>query len=272
MPSRWGTQAMKRGQVIALALAAASGLGAVVLANSFMRPPPPAPKVVEKAEGIQVLVARSDIGLGQIANEANFRWQDWPRDASVRNFITRQTRPQAIVDLTGTIARIPISAGEPINEQKLVRAGQGGVLAAILRPGFRAMSIKISEQTAAGRLILPNDHVDILIVRRNPTKRGQEEAVPETLLHNIRILAIGQAIETKESRRSLEGATATLELTPRDAETLAQATAGGDLTLTLRSIADIAPDASDQSDKDRKEVESVRIIRYGISSRSYSVN
>lgn len=264
---------MKRGQVIALALAAASGLGAVVLFSRMTKAPPPPPPVVEKAPTVQVLVARSDIGLGEVASESSLRWQDWPKDATARGFVTRQAKPQAIVELSGTIARVPIFAGEPVNEQKLVRAGSGGVLAALLRPGMRAVSIKIKEETAAGRLILPNDHVDVVVVTRT-RNRGNEEVIPETFLRNIRVLAIGQTIETRDGRRTAEGATATLELTPQDAEILARALNTGEVLLTLRSIADINKDVSEGSGKPDKPSESevVRVIRYGVKSRSYSVN
>jgi pilus assembly protein CpaB len=264
---------MKRGQVIALALAAASGLGAVVLFGRMNKPAPPPQPIVEKAPTVQVLVARADIGLGEIASESSLRWQDWPKDAVARGFITRQAKPQAIVELSGTIARVPIFAGEPINEQKLVRAGSGGVLAALLRPGMRAVSVKIKEETSAGRLILPNDYVDVVVVTKVRT-RNHEEVIPETLLTSIRVLAIGQTIESREGKRSADGATATLELTPRDAELLARALNVGDVLLTLRSVADINRDVADTADKGdkSKDADSVRVIRYGVKSRSYSVN
>jgi pilus assembly protein CpaB len=239
-----------------------------------MKPPAPAPKVVAKQETLQVLVARTDIGLGQIATESNLRWQDWPKDSTIRGFITRTGRPNAIVDMNGAIARVPISAGEPINESKLVRAGQGGILAAILRPGMRAFSIRIKEETAAGRLILPNDHVDVILVRKARSGPAHEDATPETLLRNIRVLAIGQSIETREGKKSAEGATATLEMSPRHTELLAQAGSLGEVTLALRSVADISEESTASSDGAEKEAvaESIRVIRYGVKSRAYSVN
>ncbi|MFZ4807012.1 MAG: Flp pilus assembly protein CpaB [Hyphomicrobiaceae bacterium] len=255
---------MKRGQLIALALAAISGLGAILLVNSMMKRPPPKPVVVEKPVATQVLVARSDIGLGQVANESSFRWQEWPKEATVRGFITRQSKPQAIVDLSGTIARMPILAGEPINEAKLVRAESGGVLAAILKKGMRALSIRIKEETVAGRLILPNDHVDVLKVSRVRDKKGGEGTVSETLLRNIRVLAIGQNIDSKDGKRTLEGATVTLELSPSDAEGLAKASSAGEITLALRSIADTAQDVAEEVKRKTKSADNTTIIRYGV--------
>jgi pilus assembly protein CpaB len=261
---------MKRGQVIALGLAAASGLGAVMMARSLTRPAPPPPPVVEKVQTEHVLVARSDIGLGHVATEANFTWQEWPKDAVARSFITRQARPQAISDLTGTVARVPMTAGEPVNENKLVKPGEGGVLAALLKPGMRAVSIRIEEKTAVGGLVLPNDHVDVLVVRTSRNKTGEEQTSPQTLLRNVRILAIGQTIESKDGKRTVDGKTATLELSPEHAETLVHATSSGEFVLALRSVADIAAEGTVAPV--RTSTDAVRVIRYGTPSTYYSVN
>ena len=112
------------------------------------------------------------------------------------------------------------------------------MLAAILPSGMRAVSTRIKEETSAGRLILPNDHVDVILTRRlHAGSGGQEEYVSDTLFHNMRVLAIGQQIETKENgKKAAEGAanTATLELSPRQAEMLAQANSMGEISLSLR--------------------------------------
>lgn len=265
---------MKRGQIIALGLAAACGLGAMMVANSFMKQPPKKIQVAEKVDTVQVLVARADIGLGQIASESSFRWQEWPKEAAARGFITREGRPQASRDYTGAIARVPIMSGEPITEQKLIKAGSGGVMAAILPPGMRAISTRIKEETAVGRLILPNDHVDVILIRRQRGRNGSEEHVSDTLFRNVRVLAIGQQIEAKEGKKNAEGATATLELTPRQAELLALANSMGEISLSLRSIADLAgeqdPGTNDLNKS--KSSNAIRVLRYGVKSRQYGVN
>ena len=104
-----------------------------------------------------------------------------------------------------------------------MKAGDGGVLAAILPAGMRAVSTRIKEETAAGRLILPNDRVDVILTRRRRGRSGSEDAVSDTLFRNIRVLAIGQLIEAKEGKKLAEGNTATLEMTPAQAEELASA-------------------------------------------------
>ncbi len=236
-------------------------------------------KVEVKVNTAKVLVARADIGLGQIANESLFRWQDWPADAVTPALLTDKTSPKAMTELSGAIARAPILAGEPITTKKLIKAGQGGVLAAILPPGMRAVSTKIKEETAVGKLILPNDHVDVIITRTMRGKGGQEEHTTDTLFRNVRVLAIGQQIESKEGKKSAEGAanTATLELTPRQTELLALATSMGEISLALRSISDLTADSGDDmTAKDCKPKaennNAIKIMRYGVKSRAYGVN
>jgi pilus assembly protein CpaB len=268
---------MKRAQVIGISIAGAAGVLAFVLMKGIVNKPQAEKKVEVQVNATEVLVARTDIGLGQIANESHFRWQTWPTEAVTGGFITKSAGMAAMRDLSGAIARAPIMAGEPITAHKLIKAGQGGVLAAILPPGMRAISTKIKEETAAGRLILPNDHVDVILIRRMRGKSGQDEHVSDMLFRNVRVLALGQQIETKEGKKSAEGAanTATLELTPRQSELLALANSMGEISLALRSIADLAADGtgpSNGNDLNKDRGNAIKVLRYGVRSRASSVN
>jgi pilus assembly protein CpaB len=267
---------MKRAQVIGISIAGTAGVLAFVLMKGIVNKPQPQKQVAVQVNATEVLVARTDIGLGQIANESHFRWQTWPTEAVTGGYITKSAGLGGMRDLSGAIARAPIMAGEPITAHKLIKAGQGGVLAAILPPGMRAISTKIKEETAAGRLILPNDHVDVILIRRMRGKGG-EEHVSDVLFRNVRVLALGQQIETKEGKKSAEGAanTATLELTPRQAELLALANSMGEISLALRSIADLAADGTGPSsgnDLNKDRGNAIKVLRYGVRSRASSVN
>ncbi|MCB1483314.1 MAG: Flp pilus assembly protein CpaB, partial [Hyphomicrobiaceae bacterium] len=178
-------------------------------------------------------------------------------------------------DISGSIARSAIFAGEPINARKLIKAGQGGVLAAVLPSGMRAVSTKINQATAAGSLILPNDHVDVILIREMRSKNGGQDYVSDTLFTNVRVIAVGQQIETKEGKKSADNdaKTATLELTPRQAEMLALANKMGEITLTLRSVADMqASSGGAGMDLKKQRGNAVRVLRYGAKSRVYGVN
>ena len=259
---------MKRAQLITMGIAGAGAIAAAFAVNKLNNKPRPVEKMEVRTNTVDVLVAKSDIGLGHIASEASFRWQAWPQDAVPVGAISNRGGGNPMRDLTGSVARAPIMAGEPITKAKLVKAGEGGVLSAILPQGKRAISTKITEDTGVGRMVLPNDHVDIILIRRDRGRNGREELTRETLLRNVRVLAIGQRIEVKDNQKSAEGATATLELTPQQAERLALAKAQGELTMALRSIADMTSDEPAAEDGKRRDSDSVRMTRFGIRRAS----
>jgi pilus assembly protein CpaB len=239
---------MRRAQVIVIAVALGAGVLAFLGMRSIMQTPARSVIQAERIDATQVLVARTDVGLGQIATEASFRWQDWPKEALNPSFVTSTSKPNAVQEFTGAIARVPVLAGEPITATKLVKPGAGGVLAAILPAGMRAVSTKITEQSAAAKLILPNDRVDVILVQRRRSDSGAEAVLSETILRDVRVLAIGQQIETKDGKKSADGNVATLQLTSREAELLAEANAKGEVFLSLRSL---IADAKEQANVTR---------------------
>lgn len=269
---------MKRAQLIGIAVAGVCGLGAFFLMKSIVAKPREIQREVH-TNSAEVLVARADMGLGTLATEASFRWQAWPDGAVPAGAVTRSSGGNPIKDFAGGIARAPILAGEPITRSKVIKAGDGGVLASILPQGKRAISTKITDDTAVGKMILPNDHVDVILAQRMRNRSGVEDHVSETLFRNIRVLAIGQQLEAKEGKKGADGTTATLELTSQQAEELARAkTSGGEISLALRSIADFERDleSDDGTLKRKKKAEPrgdrVKVLRYGAKSRSYGVN
>lgn len=265
---------MKKAQLIGIAIAGVCGLGAFVVGQKFLPKQQARQALLESsAMTASVLVARDKLGLGQIATESSFRWQDWPDGPGQipPNFVVRRDGGNPIKDYVGRIVRVPVAAGEPVTDDKLIAPGKGGVLAAILPDGMRAISTKITEDSAVGRLILPNDHVDVILTRRVRGRGGKEEHVSETLFTNVRVLAIGQIIQAADGKKSSEGNTATLQLSPEDSERLAQAKSQGEISLALRSILELTRDAGAASsaamrDKSRG-VQPVRVLRYGIRSR-----
>jgi pilus assembly protein CpaB len=261
---------MKRAQLLGVAIAGACGLAAFFGVMSLINAPTKVVREEVTTNTTQVLVARNDIGLGQITGPESFRWLEWPQNAVNASYIQRSNRPNAIEELKDSVARAPMLAGEPITPAKLVKAGEGSVLASILPRGMRAISTRIKEETGVGRLILPNDHVDVILTRRPRGRSGGEEFVSDTLFRNVRVLAIGQLIEAKEGKKLAEGNTATLELTPRQTEILALANSMGEISLALRSIADM--DATDQPASPDKRGNSIKVLKYGVKTRAYGVN
>jgi pilus assembly protein CpaB len=226
----------------------------------------------------KVLVAAQDLQPGQRLTESDLAWKEWPVDEVNPAFITDGTtplpaaeaaegaapaaaRPQGAVasvtraannlttggakaDYVGSVVREPILAGEPIVSRKIVRAGDSGYMAAYLEPGMRAMAIRVTVETAAGGFILPGDRVDVLLTREtNLSNMGAQEGdrskfASSTVMQNIKVLAIDQSTRAGDDEQAVVGATATLEVGPRDAEALALAKSEGELSLVLRSYAD----------------------------------
>ncbi|WP_243373464.1 Flp pilus assembly protein CpaB [Microvirga solisilvae] len=216
----------------------------------------PAPTVAM----VDVLVAAADLGQGHPLSEKSFSWKPWPVDAVSPGFITRSGQPDATKNLMGMMVRSQFVSGEPIREEKLSRTSN--LLASMLSPGKRAVAIRISVESTAGGFILPNDRVDVIQTLGRPGE-NQASGLSRTLLTNIRVLAVDQRVEeaTPKSQQPVAmGKTATLELTPPQAEAIAAAQATGILSLSLRSIADNAEQPSV-----RTENSAVRILRAGQS-------
>lgn len=267
---------MNRARVIMTVVALASAGGAALFAKNTVRQPEKMTIVKEVAEEY-VLVASRDVGLGEQLTRNHLRWEPWPKKMS-RGYITRRRNPEALRKYTGKIARSALQRGEPISVKKVVSKEGGGVLAAILSSGMRAISTPIKAETAAGGFILPNDRVDVILSRS--TKRGRDRvAFSDTILHNVRVLAIGQMIENSGNKKNSGSgkSTATLELTPDQARTLASAQEQGDITLVLRSLADIRRDGKRPQDgsytalsgKGKKDTGgSVKYLKYGVPSHA----
>ena len=260
---------MNTARILVLAIAGCAGLAALYLASGSDNKPAPAPAVAQLPT-VDILVARSDIGLGQTVKPDDLQWQTWPAATASSSFMRKDTNADAIKDITGSIARAPFIQGEPIREQKLVKADGSGFMAAILPTGMRAVSTEISPETGAGGFILPNDRVDVLLSKRdkNPDRSGADIVNSEVILTNVRVLAIDQAPKEKDGTNTLVGKTVTLELKTEQTETLARARQSGTLSLALRSIADVNQVDVKSDDNRTKRGETVNVIRYGVASQA----
>ena len=262
---------MKAARIIVLGIALAAGGVAAMLVAGPETKAPPEPKVAQ-LDTVDVLIAATDIGMGRAVSPQELQWQTWPTAAAGPNFIRKSDRPDAIEQLAGAITRSPLSQGEPIRENKLIKAKGSGYMAAILPSGMRAVSTEISPETGAGGFILPNDRVDVILSRRD---REQEKATgidshtSETILSNVRVLAIDQTVEEKNGQRVVVGKTTTLELTPRQAEMLALSRQQGTISLALRSLVDADAVAVEAPD-DKANRRGVNTVRFGVTSTTIS--
>jgi pilus assembly protein CpaB len=193
-----------------------------------------------------VLVAHTDIKRGQILRPEDTVWQIWPEGGLDRNYIVLGGPPipaRTPESFAGTVARNPIGGGEPITESRIVAPGDRGYLAAVLRPGMRAISVPVTVISGISGFIFPGDQVDLLLTYSVPPQASASEATrspydhkaAETVLRNVRVIAIDQRLDSKAGE-AVVAHTATFEVTPKESEVIALASEIGKMSLTLRSL------------------------------------
>ncbi len=184
----------------------------------------------------------------------------------------RSTTGDATTEIVGAVARRRILANEPISPDALIQRGDRSIGSAVVSPGMRAVSIEISAATSSGGFIAPGDYVDVLLSISHEIKivgpdgstksaEGMAVTLPdgdsmvkyttETVMRNVRVLAIDQSLARDEDSGPADvGKTATVEVSPHDAEKLLTAGQLGSLTLVLRSL---VVDKTDQDEVDAFE-------------------
>ena len=190
-----------------------------------------------------VLVARKPLAVGERLTPDALAWQAWPKAGVAEAFFEQSVAPKAIEEWTNAVVRYPMVQGEPLTAAKLAKAGDASVMAALLTPGMRAVSVPISVATGAGGFILPNDRVDIVLTRDMQVVDGQttrQRTLSDVVIENVRVLAVDQTFAETAETRTVVGSTALLELSSADIATLQVADKLGDISLTLRSLADTA--------------------------------
>ncbi len=258
-------------RLIILLVAAGAAIGAVFLVRSIQTPAPAQAAAVEvqQAPTKEVLVARREIPVGRFVTVEDLYWQAWPEDSDTSYFIDRENNPEALEEQVGAVAVARLVSGEPIVGEKLVQPGEQGFMAAMLSPGMRAVSVSINERNAGGGFIMPQDRVDVMVIREpiGTTAMIGDQAA-ETLLQNVRVLAIDGIYAPPEEGQAavLIGSRVTLELSDADAKLLLAAESAGALKITLRSVADLQ-DRSGATNVGRAyrdgSNQNIRVYRYG---------
>jgi len=203
----------------------------------------PVAQVVSKVEYVDILVASMDIPRGTRLTPEYLKWKRWPAEALESNQIDIQNQPQALEEYASAITRAAIYAGEPIMRQKVVQPGDRGLMAALLGPGMRAISTRITADTAAGGFIQPGDRVDVVLTTQLPKIKQsgganvQNNYISSTIFENVPVLAIGQTSnQNPDGTPYVIGSTALLEMSLADAEVLTEAQSRGDISLVLRGL------------------------------------
>ena len=252
--------------ILVVALVAAVGL-AFGVHSMFAQPKAPPPTTVVAAAPVmtRVLVAKTDLAVGDRLSNENMSWQGWPSATLNAAYISdgeSAAAPKAGVDavlqkasktvtdvatnggpkmqaMVGDVVREPMFAGEPITAKKIVRSGDTSYMAVRLPEGMRAMSLPLSLESGVGGFIAPGDRVDIMSTHPDQSKSGGGGMITETVLSNALVLAIDQKTDSPKTGGAVTGTTITVQVPIVNASAVAKARTQGGLTLALRSYADI---------------------------------
>ncbi|WP_135077220.1 Flp pilus assembly protein CpaB [Terasakiella sp. SH-1] len=189
---------------------------------------------VKKVGHKKVLVAKTDLLAGTFVLKEKLTWQDWPDNALGERML--QKGAVSMDDLVGSVIRTRIPAGQPVLPAALVRKGEQGFMAAVLAPGMRAVTVPLSAISGVGGFIFPGDQVDLLLTITQKVGEGKMRFT-ETLLKDVRVIGKDQSAVQAEGQARV-AKSATLEVTPKQAEIVSLATQMGKLSLSLRSLAD----------------------------------
>jgi pilus assembly protein CpaB len=228
--------------LVALLLAGGTTMMARVWLASQRAAKSEAAPIAVQTPSRSVLIARSSIERGQILKPSDLAWEPWPEGGVDKNYILLGSRSPETY--TGWVAKQPIAAGEPLTETKIIAPGNRGFLAAVLRPGMRAVSVPVTVTSGISGFVFPGDSVDLIVtysVQDRPVA-GQQAAGPlydhkisETILREVRVIAIDQKLDSKPGEATV-AKTATFEVTPKQSEIIALANEMGKLSLSLRSL------------------------------------
>jgi pilus assembly protein CpaB len=232
--------------ILLLALAAAGGAAFLVMQLSQ---PQVRTEIVSKdklvveemeVSKVEVLTVTRDIAIGETVKAEDLQWSPWPEANVVEGYYLQTAAPTSIETLTGAVIKAALFKGEPVLPQKIAMKGEQGLLAALMEPDMRAISVEISAESASGGFILPNDRVDLILTydqKGDPERGIIERTVATTIVQNVRVLAIDQNFSTEaEGEIARLGSTATLEVSPREAELLAMGQRLGEVSLSLRPL------------------------------------
>jgi pilus assembly protein CpaB len=255
--------------VLGFALVAAGGAAFLVRGMVGGGTPAAQAKAAPAIAMSEVLVAAANLTPGQALSVEQVRWEKWPTSTVDPSFITHESAGNEEQVVKGTVVRAMILPGQPITRNAILHGDASGFMAATLGEGMRAISIAISVDSGAGGFILPNDRVDVILTRKPD---GNSHGLAKTILSNLRVLAVDQTFKQEKDTRTVVGKTATVEVSPEQAEAVAAAATSGQLSLSLRPLSDAAVASTDDPARKKKRVVAydgqVAVIRYGMAGPS----
>lgn len=210
----------KRRGLILITLSLVMGVGAAYTANQWVA----AQGAGEDTQGAHVVSAAMAIPYGTKVESRHLRYVEIPSDAVPTGVFTK------FEDVAGMVATTDIARGEMLITSRFAAHQSGSTLAALVSENMRALTVRVNDVIGVAGFLLPGNRVDVLSSRRDNNRR----AITETILQNIKVLAVDQTATTEQNEPVIVRAV-TLEMTPSQAEVLVKARTEGEIQLTLRN-------------------------------------
>jgi pilus assembly protein CpaB len=196
-----------------------------------------------RLQTVGVVVAAVDIPYGSTIRPDQVVLSAWPKDRYPENVLSD------VKAAVGRVVRREFVRGEPIVESKLLTTSRNvGMLSLKIPQGMRAFTVRVNEAVGVGGFLMPDARVDVLLTTASSDPRATQ--MSKIILEDIRVLAVGQTIDQKESK-PVTVSTVTLAVTPEEAEKLALASNDGKIHLVLRNFADSEKVKTSGISKDR---------------------
>lgn len=211
--------------------------GSVIMANQYLAERSRASMVAQAADMVSIVVAATDIGFGQEIASNLVTTQTWPIDALPQGAFTDLQDVLPPMGGASRRAKRPLAAGEILLKSKISEFGEKVTIVQTLAENSRAVAIQVDDVTGVAGFVTPGDRVDIIMTQGD--RQGGLTAV--TILQNIRVVAVDQVADEMRDKPDV-ARTVTVEVTPDESQKLALAQKAGQLSLTLRTAANSAPD------------------------------
>lgn len=199
-----------------------------------------------------VVVAALAIPFGQQIDEAQVRVIQWPRDGVLEGSF------ESTDEVINKVANQRIMPGEVVLESRIVDHASGSTLSSLIAPNKRALTVRVNDVIGVAGFLLPGNHVDVIA-----SQSKNNNTHTHTILRNLKVLAVDQSASADKEKPVVVRAV-TLEVTPKQAERLVQATEEGSVQLALRNPKDLVVKKAPVKSKfvvKKKQVGAITIIR-----------
>lgn len=236
---------MRVRDIIGLVLALLLAIGVAFLTRIFLtKEEKPGKTFVKQQEATRIIIASRTLSPGDTIKQGDLIWKEWPKSAITSTDLTEENTK--LEEFTGSIVRFTIYKGNPLVKEELVKRSDKGILAAVVTPGKRAVSIDVTASASDSGLIFPGDYVDV-ILSTTASAGGQQVGKSRTILKNIKVLAFDTTLAPPSENPKTPPHVATLEMTPAEAEILMAGTKEGVITLSLHSLEKESSNRSESS-------------------------